>query len=120
MHMKQLKKGPMGSFLCSYVNVHTNGFFLPYYLGKALSSSFPCTYTVAYRQNLNFSDEAEAKINSLVGGQSILPGILAAIFEKNGPDGVQIWSGYGPDLVQISRSRPSGPILATTHYLRTI
>jgi hypothetical protein len=31
---------------------------------------------------LNFSDKAEAKINSLIRGQSILPGILAAIFEK--------------------------------------
>jgi hypothetical protein len=53
---------------------------------------------------LNFSDEAEAKINSLVCGQSILPGILAAIFEKP----VQMVSRFGPDLVQIW-SRFCGP-----------
>jgi hypothetical protein len=54
---------------------------------------------------LNFSDKAEAKIDSLVRGQSILPGILAAIFEKPvqmvsrfGPNLVQIWSRFGPDF----------------------
>jgi hypothetical protein len=34
-----------------------------------------------------------------------------------GPDLVQIWSRFGPDLVQILRSRPFGPILATTQYI---
>jgi hypothetical protein len=61
---------------------------------------------------LNFSDKAEAKINSLVHGQIILPGILAPVFKKP----VQMVSRFGPDLVQILRSRQSGPILATTHY----
>jgi hypothetical protein len=61
-------------------------------------------------KNLNLSDKAEAKINSLIHGQSIMPGILAPVFKKP----VQMVSRFGPDLVQILRSRPSGPILVTT------
>jgi hypothetical protein len=57
-----------------------------------------------YRRNLNFSDEAEAKINSLVRGQSILLGIFAPVFKKL----VQMVSRFGPDLVQIW-SRFRGP-----------
>jgi hypothetical protein len=48
-----------------------------------------------YRQNLSFSDGAEADINSLVRGQSILLGILAPVSKKP----VQMVSRWCPDLV---------------------
>ncbi len=37
-----------------------------------------------------------------------LAGNFGSHFLKTGPDGVQIWSRFGPDLVQILRYRPSG------------
>ncbi len=78
--------------------------------GEEWSLDYSTIYVTTMSVN-PFSDEAEAKINSLVHGQSILPGILAPIFKKP----VQMVSRFGSDVVQILRSRQSGPILATYH-----
>jgi hypothetical protein len=99
--MEQLKKGPMSSFICSYVNVHTNNFFFVVLFRKGPKFLLPL-YVHSCGTDEIWISQMERKpklIPSYVGKVSCRE--FRHPFLRNRsrwcPD-VQIWSRFGPDF----------------------
>jgi hypothetical protein len=100
--MKQFKKGPMGSFLCSYVNMHTKGIFFVVLFRKGHKFLLPLYVHSRGTDKICISQTKRKPklIPSYVGKVSCRE--FWQPFLKNRsrrcPDLVQIWSRFGPDL----------------------
>ncbi len=104
MHMEQLKKGPRGSFLCSYVNVQTNGIFFAVLFRKGPKFLLPL-YVCSRSANKIWISQTKRK-------PKLIPLYVGKVFCREFrhpflrnrsrwcPDLVQIWSRFcSPDCL---------------------